>query len=71
MNTRRTPTKRFEENDVNEEISRHVEKVPQVSHGAQSAQGDQVPIRGQGNKVPLVSPEMTNAKIKKSLLTLD
>ena len=37
---RRTPTRRVEENDVNEEIPPQVEKFPQ---------GDQVPIGGQGN----------------------
>ena len=35
MNTRRTPTRRVEENDVNEEIPPQVEQNPQ---------GDQVPI---------------------------
>ena len=51
MNTRRTPVRIVEDNEVNEEIPPQFEEV---------AQPDQVPIRGQGNEVPMVPPEMTN-----------
>ena len=40
MNTRRTPTRIAEENDVHEEIPSQVEKVEQVPQGAQDSPGD-------------------------------
>ncbi|TMX01870.1 hypothetical protein EJD97_023344 [Solanum chilense] len=46
MNTRRTPVRIVEENDVNEEIPSQVEEV---------AQPDQVPIRGQANESTMTS----------------
>ena len=58
MNTRRTPTRRVEVNDVNEEIHLQVEQVPQ------GAQGDQVPIVGGCNDIAVIPPEMTNGKIR-------
>ena len=61
INTTRTPSRRVEENDVNEEIP------PQVEH---VAQGDEVPIGGQGNDVLVVPPKMTNGEIREALLTL-
>ena len=45
MNTMRTPARRVEENEVQEEISPQVEQVPQ---------GDQVLIVGGGNDVLVV-----------------
>ncbi|TMW95415.1 hypothetical protein EJD97_008897 [Solanum chilense] len=47
MNTRSTPSRRVQENDVNGEIPPHVEQVPK---GTQCAHGDQLPIGGQGNE---------------------
>ena len=46
---------------MNEDILPQVEK---------DDQGDQVPIGGQGNDVPVVPPEMTNGEIRKALITL-
>ena len=60
MNTKRTPSRRVEENDVNEEIPPQVEKV---------SQGDQVPNVGGGNEVPMVPPEINNGEIREALLT--
>ena len=67
MNTRRTPARTVEENDVNEEIPPQVEKVEQVPQGAQ---GDQVPIIGVGNEVSVVPPKITYGDIREALLTL-
>ena len=64
INTRRTPTTRVDENDVNEDIPPQVEKVEQVP------QGDQVPIGGQGKEVSMVPPEMTNGEIREALLAI-
>ena len=46
MNASRTPTRRVESNEMQEEIPLQVEEVEQVS------QGDQVPIVGGGDDVP-------------------
>ena len=54
MNARRTPTRRVEENEVQEEI-------PQ---GAQFPQGDQVPIVGVGDE----PRELSNRDIREALL---
>ena len=49
---RRSPTRTFEENDVNKEIP------PQVEQVLQGAQGDQVPIVGGDNDVRVVPPRI-------------
>ncbi|TMW98873.1 hypothetical protein EJD97_003365 [Solanum chilense] len=67
MNTRRTPARRVEENDVNEKFHSQVKDVEQVPQGVQ---GDQVPIEGQGNEVPVVPLEMTNGEIREALLSI-
>ena len=59
MNTRKTPTRRVEENDVQEDIPLQVEEVEQVP------QGDQVPMSG-GDDVP----ELSNRDIREASLTL-
>ena len=64
MYTRRTPARRVEDNDVNEEIPSQVEQV------LQCAQGDQVPIVGEGNEVSVVPPYMTNGETREDLITL-
>ena len=56
------------------------EGIPQGGldpHGVEDPQGvqvlplgDQVPIGGEGNKVLVVPPDMTNGEIKESLLAL-
>ena len=51
MNTKRTPARRVEENDVHEEISPQVEQIEKVPQGVQ---GDKVPIGGQGSDVPVI-----------------
>ena len=51
---RRSPSRRFEENDVHEEI---LPQVEQVLKGAKVLQCYQVPIGGQGNDIPVVPPE--------------
>ena len=59
MNTRRTPAKIVEENDVNEGLAPRGGKVTQVKkvlQGAQGDQGDQVPIVEGGNDVSVVFP---------------
>ena len=61
MNIRRTLVRRVEENDVNEEIPPQVQKV---------SQGDQVPIVGRSNDVPVVPREMTNGEIREDLHAL-
>ena len=62
MNTRRTLSRRVDENDVHEEVPPQVEQVPQ---------GDQVPIVGGGNDVSVVPPEFCNSNIREALLGLD
>ena len=66
MNTRRTPPRRVEENNVNREIPLEVEQVNQVH---QLSQGDEAPIEGQCNDVPMLPPKMSNRGIRKALLT--
>ena len=61
MNTRRTPARRVNKNDVNEDIPPQVDQV---------SQGDQVPIMGGGNDVLVVPSEMTNGEIREALITL-
>ena len=46
MNTKRTPARRVKENEMQDEIPCQVEEVEQ------GAQGDQLPIVGEGNKDP-------------------
>ncbi|TMW93482.1 hypothetical protein EJD97_011599 [Solanum chilense] len=64
MNTRRTLSRRVDENDVHEEVPPQVEQVPQ------GAQGDQVPIVGGGDDVSVVPPELSNSNIRETLLAL-
>ena len=64
MNTRRTLPRIVEDNDVNEEIP------PQVEQVLQGAQGDQVPVVGGGNGVPVVPPDMTNGEVTEALFLL-
>ena len=71
MNTRRTPDRRVEENDMNEEIPPPVEQVPQGDKGAQGSRDAEVPIVGDGNDVPVVPPEMTSGEIREAFLILD
>ncbi|TMW86814.1 hypothetical protein EJD97_020854 [Solanum chilense] len=61
---RRTPAKRVEENDVHEGVPPQVKKVEKF------LQGDQVPIGGQGNDVPVVPPELSNSDIREALYAL-
>ena len=71
MNTRRTPTRIVEENDVHEDIPPQVEQVkqaPQGAQGSQGYQGDHVPIVEGGNNVPVVRTEFSNSDITKALL---
>ena len=49
-------SRRLEEGRVNEEVPPQVKQVLQGTQGAQGAQGVQIPIRGQGNEVMVVSP---------------
>ncbi|TMX04592.1 hypothetical protein EJD97_007021 [Solanum chilense] len=63
MNTRRTPAKRVEENEVQEEIPPQVQKVEQVLQGDQD---DQVPIVGGGDDVP----KLHNTDIREAFLAL-
>ena len=67
MNSRRTPTRRIEENDVHEEIPPQVDEIEKVPQGFE---GDQVPIIGGGNDVLVVPAELSNSDIRKSLLDL-
>ncbi|TMX05787.1 hypothetical protein EJD97_024853 [Solanum chilense] len=67
MNTRRSPARRVEENEVQEEIPPQVEEVEIIP---QSAQSDQVPIVEGGNDVPVVPLELTNREIREALLAL-
>ena len=60
MNTRRTPDRRVEENEIQEEIP------PQVEEVEQGAQGDQVPIVGGSYDLP----ELCNRDIREALLAL-
>ena len=49
------------------------EQVPhsgQAPQGIQIPQGEQVPIMGEGHEVPVVPPDMTNRKIRETLLIL-
>ena len=55
MYTRRTLTRRVEENNVHEEIPPQVEEVEEVPEGAQ---GNQVP------DVSVVPPELNNSAIR-------
>ena len=57
MNTRRTPARRFEKNDVHEDIPPQVEQVPQGDKGSQGVQDDEVSIVEGGNDVLVVPPE--------------
>ena len=59
MNTRRTPARRVEDNEVQKEIPPQVEEVKQ---------GDQVPIVGGGNDVSVVPPELSDRDIREALL---
>ena len=61
MNTRRTPARRVNKNDVNEDIPPQVDQV---------SQGDQVPIMGGGNDVLVVPSKMNNGEIREALITL-
>ncbi|TMX02766.1 hypothetical protein EJD97_019966 [Solanum chilense] len=67
MNTRRTPARRLEENEVQEEIPPQVEKVEKVPQGAK---GDQVPIVERGNEVPEVHLELSNSEIREALVNI-
>ena len=60
MNTRRTLARRVKENDVEEEIPPQVDVVENVSQGSQ---GNQLPIVGLGNDVPVIPPELSNSDI--------
>ena len=66
MNTRRTPPRRIEDNDVKEEIPPQVEEVDHVPHGCQGSQGDHVRIVGGCDDVIMLS----NRDIRDSLLAL-
>ena len=70
MNTRRTLTRRVEENDVNEELRFRGGHVPQVEHVPQGVQYDQVPNVEGGNEVPEVYPELTNREVTVALVSL-
>ena len=73
MNTKRTPARIVEENDLNEEVPHRVEqveKVPQLSQVPQGYKCDQVPIKCGGNYVPVVPPEITNVEIREALLAI-
>ena len=56
---RRTPSRRLEENKVQEEIPPHVENFEQVP------KGDQLPIVGEGNEDP---PKLTNRDIREAFI---
>ena len=58
MNTRSTPTRRVEENDVHEDIPPQVDQVPQDGKGAQ---GDHIPNVEGGIEVS----EMSNREIER------
>ncbi|TMW94622.1 hypothetical protein EJD97_010004 [Solanum chilense] len=64
MNTRRTRTMRFEDNEVQEEINLQVEEVEHVP------QDDQFHIGGKGNNVLLIPPKLSNSDIREVLLAL-
>ncbi|XP_015087016.1 uncharacterized protein LOC107030146 [Solanum pennellii] len=68
MNTRRTPDRRVEKNDVHEEIPPQVEQVPQGDQVP--PQGDQVPIVEGGNDVPIVPPELSIRDIREALFSV-
>ena len=70
INTRRTPIRRVEDNNVNEEIPPQVEQVEQFLQGAQGGTKYQVPIVEEGNDVPVNPPEMTSGEIKEAFLIL-
>ena len=64
---RRTPTRRVEENFVNEDILPKIQKVEKVLQGTQGDQGSRdayVPIMKGSNDVLVVPPETTNGEIK-------
>ena len=61
MNRRKTPSRRVEENNVND---KRVDQVLQGTHG------NQIPIVGGGNDVAVVPLEMTNGEIREALLIL-
>ncbi|TMW89773.1 hypothetical protein EJD97_016640 [Solanum chilense] len=67
MNTRRTPDRRVEENDMQEGIPPQIKQVEQVP---QCAQGDQVHIVGGGNDVPVDPPELSNRDIREAFISL-
>ncbi|TMX05337.1 hypothetical protein EJD97_024185, partial [Solanum chilense] len=69
MNTKRMASTKLDEGRVNEEVPPQVKQVLQGTQRAQGAQGVQLPIRGQGNEVIVVPPEMTNREIRDALLT--
>ncbi|TMX02941.1 hypothetical protein EJD97_019202 [Solanum chilense] len=74
MNTRRITTRRFEEGGVQEEAPQGG-LAPQGVQVPQDAQvpprGDQVPIEGEGDEVPVVPSNMTNGEIREALPALD
>ncbi|XP_069150274.1 uncharacterized protein [Solanum lycopersicum] len=64
MNIWRTPNRRVEENDVQEDIPSQVEEIEPVP---KDAQGDQVPNVEGGNDDPL---ELSNRDIREALIAL-
>ncbi|TMX04002.1 hypothetical protein EJD97_012228 [Solanum chilense] len=70
MNTRKTPARRVEENDVQEEIPLQVEEIEKVVQVPQGTQGDKVPIVGGGNDVLVVTLELSNSDTREGLLAL-
>ena len=64
---RRTPPRRVEDNQMQQETSLQVEKVDEVPQGFQ---GDQVPNVEGGNEVPEVYPELTNREVTVALVSL-
>lgn len=61
MSCSRTPSRRVEENNVNEEFPPKIEQVPQ---------GDQVHIVGNGKNILVLHPKITNGESREALITL-
>ena len=77
MNTRKTPPRRVEENEVQEEIPPKVEEVEQVPQNGEGVEDSHVPtqcdhipnVEG-GNEVSLVHLDLTNQVIREALPSL-
>ena len=67
MNTRKTSSRRVEENDAHEDISPQIEQVEQFS---QRAQNFKVPFVGGGNVVLVAPPKWSNGDIRESFFSL-